>query len=110
MQVLEFVAVQVPLIIACAIFALAAILKDRKRKGSQFDSSWGNWNISDGNRCPRVLYVYLAQNFSQHEFSKPASCNVDLQRFNQSSLGGCPRSRRGGDFFEVSREREELGM
>ena len=58
MQVLEFVAVQVPLIIACAIFALAAILKDRKRKGSQFDSSWGNWSISDGNRCP-VFYTFI---------------------------------------------------
>lgn len=34
MQVLEFVAVQVPLIIACAIFALAAILKVGKEKGA----------------------------------------------------------------------------
>lgn len=34
MQVLEFVAVQLPLMIACAIFALAAILKVGKEKGA----------------------------------------------------------------------------
>lgn len=58
MQVLEFVAVQVPLIIACAIFALAAILKVGKEKGASLIAAGAIGVFLMGIAAP-VFYTFI---------------------------------------------------